>query len=242
LNLIIITCEHGGNFIPLEYQHLFKNAEDILNSHKGWDPGALLLSQALSENLKLPLFYETISRMLIELNRSLHHPSLFSSFTKSLTVAERYKIIDRFYLPYRNKVENTIKDFIDQRFTVIHLSIHSFSPVLNDVIRDCEIGFLYDPKRTAEKEFSWKWRNSLSNEKKEWRIKMNYPYKGTSDGFTTYLRKRFPESYSGIELEVNQALFKENTQKTIEIISNSLRKINFSMFLDNKKAPGKEPF
>jgi hypothetical protein len=41
-------------------------------------------------------------------------------------------------------------------------------------------------------------------------VKMNQPYKGTDDGFTTYLRKKFdPEHYAGIELEVNQKYFFE---------------------------------
>jgi hypothetical protein len=49
---------------------------------------------------------------------------------------------------------------------------------------------------------------------------LNYPYQGTSDGFTTHLRKKFPDSqYVGIELEVNQkhldASASAETKKTI---------------------------
>ena len=29
------------------------------------------------------------------------------------------------------------------------------------------------------------------------------PYKGTADGFIPFLRKKFPENYWGVELEVN---------------------------------------
>jgi len=36
-------------------------------------------------------------------------------------------------------------------------------------------------------------------------VRRNYPYAGKNDGFTTYLRRRFPsDAYLGIELEINQ--------------------------------------
>ena len=36
-------------------------------------------------------------------------------------------------------------------------------------------------------------------------MRRNYPYRGTSDGLTRYLRKRYADrDYCGIELEVNQ--------------------------------------
>jgi hypothetical protein len=42
--------------------------------------------------------------------------------------------------------------------------------------------------------------------------KFNEPYKGTDDGFTTYLRQKFRDTeYLGIEVEVNQKYL--NTEK-----------------------------
>lgn len=36
-------------------------------------------------------------------------------------------------------------------------------------------------------------------------VRRNYPYAGTSDGLTAYLRLRFPaDAYAGIELKINQ--------------------------------------
>ena len=38
-----------------------------------------------------------------------------------------------------------------------------------------------------------------------WTTRRNYPYRGTGDGLTRYLRSRFDDaSYCGIELEINQ--------------------------------------
>jgi hypothetical protein len=36
-------------------------------------------------------------------------------------------------------------------------------------------------------------------------LRRNYPYRGTSDGLVTYLRRRHGDrAYAGVELEVNQ--------------------------------------
>jgi len=36
-------------------------------------------------------------------------------------------------------------------------------------------------------------------------VRRNFPYKGCNDGFTSTLRKKFPnDAYLGIELEINQ--------------------------------------
>ena len=44
----------------------------------------------------------------------------------------------------------------------------------------------------------------LQQELSQFKIRFNYPYLGKADGLTTYLRKKFPANYTGIELEINQ--------------------------------------
>ncbi len=34
---------------------------------------------------------------------------------------------------------------------IIHISVHSFTPVLKNKIRNADIGILYNPKRSIEK-------------------------------------------------------------------------------------------
>jgi predicted N-formylglutamate amidohydrolase len=93
---------------------------------------------------------------------------------------------------------------------VIHLSIHSFTPELSGVVRDADIGLLYDPARRYEKKLCREWRKKIITINPAiGRVRMNYPYRGTSDGFTTYLRKKMKGSYLGIEVEINQRLFLE---------------------------------
>jgi predicted N-formylglutamate amidohydrolase len=212
---LIITCEHGGNLIPEDYKYYFKDCEAVLNSHRGYDIGALDVFMTLKPFADYALNSET-SRLLIELNRSLHHPNLFSEFTKPLPKNVREDIILSYYLPYRNAVENAIKEWINQNETVLHLSIHSFTPILNQRKRRADVGLLYDSKSVHEKTFCKSFKKELNLLNPSLNIRYNYPYLGSADGFTTYLRKKFNENYLGVEIEVNQK-YAIDTTMTSEI-------------------------
>ena len=200
----VITCEHGGNEIPAAYAPYFDKAAQLLQSHRGFDPGALDLFHLLSKELADFSLFSQTSRLLVELNRSLHHPQLFSTFTKGSPAAIKKEIIASYYLPYREMVEEKVQEYLGEGVQVIHLSIHSFTPELKGEVRKADIGLLYDPSRKKEREFCASWKEALKRELPEARIRMNYPYHGKADGFTTYLRRRYQEGYIGIELELNQ--------------------------------------
>ena len=202
---VLITCEHGGNRIPPRYRPLFAGFEALLHTHRGYDPGALGLARELAEALAAPLFFSTTSRLLIDLNRSIGHPNLYSEATRSAPVAVRREILERHYLPYRDEVEAHIAAAIARGSRVIHLASHSFTPVLEGEVRNADIGLLYDPARPGEVELCRRWQARLQAQARELKVRRNYPYTGRSDGFTAYLRRRFPAGvYVGIELEINQ--------------------------------------
>lgn len=221
---IIISCEHATNNVPKDYQALFSGQSEVLNSHRGWDPGAIVLASAISKNLKVPLFSYPYTRLLIEPNRSLKHPKLYSEFSKNLSQERKDQITRDYYLPYRKRVEDMVQQQISNKKMVLHLSIHSFVPELSGKLRDFEIGILYDPKRETEKEFGRAWKKSILNCVPHYRIRMNQPYKGSSDGFTTHLRKNFnSQQYLGIELEVNQKIISRG--KLLDLFTTSLLEI-----------------
>lgn len=206
---LILTCEHGGNNIPEGYKTYFKEMKDILNSHVGYDLGALDVFKSL-KSLSDYSNYSKTSRLLIELNRSLHHPKLFSVFTKPLSKEEKSEIINSFYKPYRDAVESEIKRYIQNNQSVIHMSIHSFTPIFNGSERNCDIGLLFDSTKKEENQFCNQLKVLLKKSDSNLKLRYNYPYLGKADGFTTYLRKKFPKNYLGIELEINQKFSKNN--------------------------------
>lgn len=202
---LLITCEHGGNQIPARYRHLFAGFDAVLQTHRGFDPGALILAKELAKALHAPLFFSTTSRLLIELNRSIGHPRLYSEATRTAPAALRREILEQHYLPYRNQVEAEIAAAIARGRRVIHISSHSFTPELDGKVRNADIGMLYDPARRGETALCQRWQARLKMLLPELKVRRNYPYTGKCDGFTTYLRRRFPAAaYLGIELEMNQ--------------------------------------
>lgn len=203
----IISCEHGGNAIPTRYAYLFRGANRKLNSHSGYDPGALRVARYLAQRMDAPLFAATVSRLLIDLNRSLHHRQIFSEWTRTLDAAARHAIIEKYYLPYRARVTHRIAETLNRGQHVVHLSIHSFTPRLAGNVRTCDIGLLYDPARRAERDMAARWIDALRACEPRLRVRRNYPYRGIADGFTRALRSEFGPSYCGIEVEINQRFF-----------------------------------
>ncbi|MFG0285548.1 MAG: N-formylglutamate amidohydrolase [Phycisphaerales bacterium JB039] len=203
--MLLLTCEHGGRRIPAAQRALFRGAGETLRSHRGWDPGALALAQRLAAALAAPLIFSTTSRLLVELNRSLGHPQLFSEFTRGLSAQERQTILEGHYFPYRSAVERAVRQAIGGGERVLHLSVHSFVERLGDAVRTVEVGLLFDPSRAAEAELCAWWLGRLRGRRSDARA--NEPYLGTDDGLTTALRSVFgAEVYAGVELEVRSDL------------------------------------
>jgi predicted N-formylglutamate amidohydrolase len=202
---VIITCEHGGNRIPAPYRTLFRPHAELLESHRGYDPGALVLAREFASALDAKLFYSTTSRLLVELNRSPTHPQVFSGITRRLPRSERAALAARYYEPYRKAVENEIATATAAGHRVLHISSHSFTPEFDGLERRTDLGLLYDPGRERETRFCLAWKERLERAAPHLTVRRNYPYRGSLDGFTTALRRRHaPEAYRGIELEVNQ--------------------------------------
>lgn len=217
--ILIITCEHAVNTIPDEYHPLFHPHEHRINSHEGFDIGALDIAEALQATFsQAHLICATASRLLIDCNRSLHHTNCFSSISKQLDTEAKHLVINEFYTPFRQQTIEYMHHYIAQNLTVLHLSIHSFTPILNNAVRNTDIGLLYDPKHKMEKNLATCWRRQIKTIAPEYRVRMNYPYKGISDGFKTFLRTQFPiNSYIGLEVETNQILT-ENSQPLQKLI------------------------
>lgn len=204
----LVTCEHGGNRIPARYAALFHDAGPLLRSHRGYDRGALRMARALARILAAPLQASTISRLLIDLNRSPDRPDLYSEFTRNLPQDVRDEIFECCYRSYRTRVETAVAQARAAGKDVLHVSCHSFTPVLDGEVRTVDVGLLYDPARANEAALCRAWRAALRQRMPRLRVRMNEPYAGIADGLTTTLRARHSDGYAGIELEINQKLMR----------------------------------
>ena len=219
----LLTCEHGGHEVPARWRHLFRGARDVLRSHRGWDGGALATFRVLAPALADASFFATTTRLLVDLNRSVGHRALFSEYTRDLPAAEREEILAHHYHEWRDAVVERIAGWRRAGDAVLHISVHSFTPVMNGEVRNADIGLLYDPGRPWERSICRDWRSILRTVAADARVRLNYPYRGNADGFTTHLRRRFPEGYAGIELELNEGNVGTRCHHVAEEVLASLR-------------------
>lgn len=205
MDRLLITCEHAGNDVPKAFAPLFVGHEHLLPTHRGWDPGALRLAREMAKRFSAPLYFETTTRLLVDLNRSVGTPDLHSEVTRHLSLPGRRQILDRYYHPHRRRVDTAVATLVATRDRVVHIASHSFTPELHGHVRTADIGLLYDPGRPGEVAFCTAWLEALRKADPSLRLRRNYPYLGKSDGVAQSLRRQHaPGRYVGIELEVNQ--------------------------------------
>jgi predicted N-formylglutamate amidohydrolase len=209
LTALVVTAEHGGNRVPRPYRDLFRHAGPLLESHRGWDPGSLDLARRIADRLDAPLVSSTVTRLLVDLNRSAHNPRVFSEITRRLDRPDRHELLRRWHRPHWGAAERAVADALAGADRVVHLAIHTFTPELGGVVRRPDIALLYDPRRDGERGLAARWvrllRERVRQGARDRVVARNDPYRGTADGLTTALRRVHPDpAYVGIEIEVNQ--------------------------------------
>jgi predicted N-formylglutamate amidohydrolase len=208
---IILSCEHAGNRVPPGYKHLFTANPDILTTHRAYDIGIAAIARQLQKMLDCPLCFYKWTRLLIDVNRT-RKQSLFSQFSEKLNDADKPHLLDAYDKPYKDRLNQTVSEQL-QSGPVLHLSLHSFTPVLQGQKRNADIGILYDPSRSQESTYAKALQSRLRGAT-GLRIRRNYPYRGRADGAATWLRKHYAQTYYlGIELELNQAFLGSLTPK-----------------------------
>ncbi len=230
---LVLTCEHALDHIPTRHRAIATRVAKQRGTHWAYDLGALKVAKALARKLGAPLFSGSISRLLLDLNRSEHHPKLLSAQAKGLSDAEQIELIDRFYRPHWHRVHTAIAAALAVKSArVLHIAVHSFTPVWRHVDgrtthRKADVGLLYDPRRKAERIFAGHWQEALARQAPEWSVRKNYPYLGRADGLPTATRRLWPEDrYMGFELELNQRCLAK-PKKLIDDLTLSLQALLF---------------
>jgi len=191
--------------VPKAYAPLFAGAADVLATHRGYDLGAIEVARAFGRRLGVTPFTATTTRLVVDLNRSPGNRNVFSPYTRSLSAEQRAGALADHYWPYRKAVEDAVAGAVGAGETVLHVSAHSFTPVLRGEVRRCDVGFLYDPGHRGEVRFVESWYAALAAAAPKLTLRRNYPYLGVSDSLVTYLRRRHGgRGYVGMELEINQ--------------------------------------
>ena len=210
-SILILTCEHASNKLPAA----FKNAvpAQVLKTHRAYDIGAAQVFRKLVKFAKPEFYCEgKYSRLFVDLNRTITNKSAFSDYLRDNAKAKAQAIA--YWTEYRSAIEKFVDSAIKPKTraaksepSVVHLGIHSFTPKLNGKVRNTDIGILYDPARPQERAYANVIKAEIKRLYPTMKVRFNYPYKGTTDGLTTTLRKKFGQRYVGIEIEINQKFF-----------------------------------
>jgi predicted N-formylglutamate amidohydrolase len=203
---LVLTCEHASHLVPVEYDDLGLDAEQ-LTDHIGWDIGARDVTEALAHHFDAAAVLAGVSRLLIDCNRELTDHDLIVAESHGMRIPgnawvdgdERLRRIRDFYEPYHAAIDNVL----ERRRNPLLLSMHSFTPSLNGRERRFDIGVLFDTcAAEAEAVAAVLASDGL-------RVRHNEPYSAL-DGLIFSARThgvRFGLRY--LELEINNRLLHE---------------------------------
>ena len=187
----VLVCDHASNRIPPKYGDLGLSATQRL-SHIAWDPGALAVSNALSERLDAPLVQSTVSRLIIDCNRDLDAPDLIWTLSETTRIAanenlddaERQYRIERFHRPFHASIETLLEARRHAGQETVLVCMHSFTPVYHDRARPWPIGLIHG----ADTRYTQALFDALHADEPGLNIGWNEPY-AALNGVTLTLEK-----------------------------------------------------
>jgi predicted N-formylglutamate amidohydrolase len=182
----------------------------VLRRHVGWDIGALELTRLLARRLDAPAAASGYSRLLIDCNRPLGHPTSIPEVSdgivvpgnRDLSAAQKAERAERYFRPYHDTVSRMLAEFRTQGRVPAVISMHSFTPVLHGFERPWHIGLLWahDGRIVAPL------HDALLRLKPELCIGDNQPYSGRIAGGYTIEAHAHPTGYPHVLIEVRQDL------------------------------------
>ena len=213
----VISCEHASNAVPPELGDLGVDPS-VLDSHVAWDPGAKVIAQRIAERFGHPLHLGRWTRLVADLNRRPSNPEsvpvhAFGVDVPANAALDEAGLADRrarYHTPYWDAVLAEVQSRL-QTSQVLHVSVHSFTPVYQGVTRAVDVGLLVDPGHPLEARFTPALQRFIAD--RGFDVRVNEPYDGRTDAMTTYLRTHFPvDRLAAVEFEVSQRLVDDPAQ------------------------------
>jgi predicted N-formylglutamate amidohydrolase/predicted GIY-YIG superfamily endonuclease len=200
----LIIADHASNRVPPEIEDLGVDRADM-ERHIAWDIGTELLALRLQSLLKCPAVIAEWSRLVIDLNRDPKHAGLVPEisdgtlipFNSAMSAAEKMQRMQAYFAPYHQSISQTVQQ-LEQPFLI---SLHSFTPEMNGVLRPWDIGFLWN------KQSHWGVAAAASMAKRFMHlvVGLNQPYSGLSLNYTMD-RHAEAQSIPYLSIEIRQDL------------------------------------
>ncbi len=148
---IIFVCDHAANRVPRSLDGLGL-ADHHLADHIAWDIGAAGVARRLARWFDADAVLAGYSRLVVDLNRSLHDAGAFAEISDGvlvpgnvgLSMEARGARARDVYHPYHRTIRQRIDAGTNAEQTPVFIAIHSFTPRTNGVERPCHVGVLWD--------------------------------------------------------------------------------------------------
>jgi predicted N-formylglutamate amidohydrolase len=200
----VIVCDHASNRIPAEFKS-FGFADDALQTHIAWDPGALPVARHLSAEFDAPLFWPDVSRLVIDCNRAPESHSLIVTESEGrlvpanvgLSEAERSRRLDLIHAPYHAAIDACVRRRLVAKRATTLIAIHSFTPVYLGKSRPWQIGIVFGEDRRIA--------NLLIRELKTdpaLSVGINEPYSPADQVYYTVERHAGPQGLPAAMIEI----------------------------------------
>lgn len=205
----LLVVDHASNAIPPSYGDLGLDAE-ARTAHIAWDPGALPVARAMSRLLNAPLFFGTVSRLVLDVNRPVSSATLIPAFSEATQIpgnadlppGERDRRIATIHAPYHAALADMIAAHTarcraagDPMPAVV--AIHTFTPVYRGVARPLHVGVLFDRDDRLG-------RSMLQVLRREpgLRAEENQPYSPADEVYYTLERQALPAGLANVMIEI----------------------------------------
>ena len=149
---LLLVVDHASRHIPPEYDNLGLADPAVLHRHIAWDIGIEDVTRRLSEKIGATAIYARFSRLLLDANRYPDDPASTPVISDGVEIpanrdmpeAERKRRVDSWFTPYQGAITGLIDRKLEHHAAPLLVSMHSFTPVMNEFERPWHIGVLWD--------------------------------------------------------------------------------------------------
>jgi predicted N-formylglutamate amidohydrolase len=148
---VLLVCDHASRTFPRAMNQLGL-ADWVLDKHVACDIGAAMVTHFLSDRLDAPAMLAGYSRLIVDLNRQTDSSTAFIEVSDGITVPgnldlsdeEKADRITSFFDPYHGAISRQLEGFEQRGIQPAFISVHTCTPVFNQVVRQMHIGVMWD--------------------------------------------------------------------------------------------------
>lgn len=205
---MVLLADHARRDLPEDYGSLGLPAAEF-DRHIAYDIGVETVTRELAALLGVPAVIANFSRLLIDPNRGEDDPTLIRQLYDGTVVPgnypmaweERERRLDRFYRPYHDAVSAMIASVAQASASAPFIfSVHSFTPVMQGIVRPWHVGILWDRDDRAARPLI-----DMLAADKDLVVGDNEPYDGALRGDTMF-RHAIVNGFAHALIEIRQDL------------------------------------